>query len=67
MYPLTPNSEEEAILYAKELEKIHGSKFVPIRRKVPIDNKWVINFSAICEKEIEELREEFEPIFPKIV
>jgi hypothetical protein len=61
-YPKTPESEREAVEYAAELERIHGSKFIPIRRKAPMDNKWVINFSAICEKEIDELLPEFEPV-----
>lgn len=61
-YPATPKNAKEAALYAKELEKIHGGKFIPVRRVVPINSKFAINFSAISEKEIEDYSPDFEEI-----
>lgn len=57
--PATPTNEQEAIQYAREMETIHNSHWVPIKRKVPINHRWAINYHAVEAEELESYLEEW--------
>ena len=50
--PKYPTSKKTARIYAEELSKLHGKKWIPIKRVKPIKNKYALNFAAIEPDEV---------------